>query len=333
MFPLLTGAEFDAFAADIKVNGLREKITLFEGKILDGRNRYRATFKAGIEPQFEEFKGDDPAAFVISRNIHRRHLTPKLKRDLIAKLLKATPEKSDREIGRITKTDNKTVAVVRAEQERREEIPHVSTRTDTKGRKQPATKRPTTATPKVTKAALAPAPKLAAATPEATKAAHAPKPAAAPPPARDDVGAALIEELRDEKCRLEIKCTRLEGEIKDRQDARKLKLAPDNSKNTLYCSFCGKNQRVVRRLVAGPTVFICNECVDVCVKVIAEQDSAAQSAEPAPTAPGTPPTESPLPGNDPGPIPECLLRKRQLQSPTKPPALAPAPSLSRTSQR
>jgi hypothetical protein len=137
MFPLLTGAEFDAFAADIKVNGLREKITLFEGKILDGRNRYRATFKAGIEPQFEEFKGDDPAAFVISRNIHRRHLTPKLKRDLIAKLLKATPEKSDREIGRITKTDNKTVAVVRAEQERREEIPHVSTRTDTKAASSP----------------------------------------------------------------------------------------------------------------------------------------------------------------------------------------------------
>jgi ClpX C4-type zinc finger protein len=40
----------------------------------------------------------------------------------------------------------------------------------------------------------------------------------------------------------------------------------------LYCSFCGKNQNQVARLIAGPTVFICNECVDVCNAVLAEPD-------------------------------------------------------------
>jgi hypothetical protein len=38
----------------------------------------------------------------------------------------------------------------------------------------------------------------------------------------------------------------------------------------LYCSFCGKNQNEVRRLIAGPTVFICDECVDLCNNIIAE---------------------------------------------------------------
>ena len=38
----------------------------------------------------------------------------------------------------------------------------------------------------------------------------------------------------------------------------------DSSKNTLYCSFCGKSQHEVRKLIAGPTVFICDECVVMC---------------------------------------------------------------------
>jgi hypothetical protein len=41
-----------------------------------------------------------------------------------------------------------------------------------------------------------------------------------------------------------------------------------DSKNTLYCSFCGKNQYEVRKLIAGPTVFICDECVDLCVSIV-----------------------------------------------------------------
>jgi ATP-dependent Clp protease ATP-binding subunit ClpX len=46
------------------------------------------------------------------------------------------------------------------------------------------------------------------------------------------------------------------------------KAGGSDSKNTLYCSFCGKNQHEVRKLIAGPTVFICNECVELCMDII-----------------------------------------------------------------
>jgi hypothetical protein len=82
----------------------------------------------------------DPYEFVISANIHRRHLTAEQKRELIAKLLKAKPEVSDRQIAKQVKVDHKTVATVRKGRELRGEIPHVEARTDTKGRKQPAKK-------------------------------------------------------------------------------------------------------------------------------------------------------------------------------------------------
>jgi len=41
--------------------------------------------------------------------------------------------------------------------------------------------------------------------------------------------------------------------------------------STLYCSFCGKSQHEVRKLIAGPTVFICNECVELCLDIIREE--------------------------------------------------------------
>ena len=43
-------------------------------------------------------------------------------------------------------------------------------------------------------------------------------------------------------------------------------------KKTLYCSFCGKSQHEVQKLVAGPTVFICNECIDLCSDIVHEQN-------------------------------------------------------------
>jgi ATP-dependent Clp protease ATP-binding subunit ClpX len=48
-----------------------------------------------------------------------------------------------------------------------------------------------------------------------------------------------------------------------------------DSKNTLYCSFCGKSQHEVRKLIAGPTVFICDECVELCMDIIREETKSA----------------------------------------------------------
>ncbi|GAB5445540.1 ATP-dependent Clp protease ATP-binding subunit ClpX [Gymnodinialimonas sp.] len=49
----------------------------------------------------------------------------------------------------------------------------------------------------------------------------------------------------------------------------------NDSKNTLYCSFCGKSQHEVRKLIAGPTVFICDECVELCMDIIREETKSA----------------------------------------------------------
>jgi ATP-dependent Clp protease ATP-binding subunit ClpX len=48
-----------------------------------------------------------------------------------------------------------------------------------------------------------------------------------------------------------------------------------DSKNTLYCSFCGKSQHEVRKLIAGPTVFICDECVELCMDIIREENKTS----------------------------------------------------------
>ena len=61
--------------------------------------------------------------------------------------------------------------------------------------------------------------------------------------------------------------------------------ASGDSKNTLYCSFCGKSQHEVRKLIAGPTVFICDECVELCMDIIREETKATglKTSEGVPT--------------------------------------------------
>ncbi|MEH0073449.1 MULTISPECIES: ATP-dependent Clp protease ATP-binding subunit ClpX [Pannonibacter] len=53
------------------------------------------------------------------------------------------------------------------------------------------------------------------------------------------------------------------------------KASGSDSKNTLYCSFCGKSQHEVRKLIAGPTVFICDECVELCMDIIREENKSS----------------------------------------------------------
>ena len=61
--------------------------------------------------------------------------------------------------------------------------------------------------------------------------------------------------------------------------------ASGDGKNTLYCSFCGKSQHEVRKLIAGPTVFICDECVELCMDIIREETKASglKTSEGVPT--------------------------------------------------
>ncbi len=76
LFPRMSGAEFEALKTDIVANRQRQPIIISDGMILDGGNRYRACIDAGIEPETQEFDGGSIVSFVLSANLHRRHLTP-----------------------------------------------------------------------------------------------------------------------------------------------------------------------------------------------------------------------------------------------------------------
>jgi hypothetical protein len=73
-FPMLGETEFETFKADIAANGLHEAIWICDGKILDGRNRYRACVELGITPLFRTYTGPSPVSFAWSQNGERRHL-------------------------------------------------------------------------------------------------------------------------------------------------------------------------------------------------------------------------------------------------------------------
>ena len=78
IFPLLEGAALDALSADIKARGLVEPVWLYEGQVLDGRNRVRACAVAGVPIRTREFTGtpNEAIAHVWSLNFSRRHLSP-----------------------------------------------------------------------------------------------------------------------------------------------------------------------------------------------------------------------------------------------------------------
>lgn len=77
IFPLMTGAEYDALVSDIAEHGLIEPVWLHpDGRIIDGRNRYRACCDLGLVPEYRTWAGDGSlVAFAVSLNLHRRHMT------------------------------------------------------------------------------------------------------------------------------------------------------------------------------------------------------------------------------------------------------------------
>lgn len=98
IFPVMGEAEFTELKADIDRNGVIESVTLYKGKILDGRNRQRACKDLGIELPHREYTGDDPFGYVISLNLHRRHLNES-QRAMIAARMATLPKgvRSDRQ--------------------------------------------------------------------------------------------------------------------------------------------------------------------------------------------------------------------------------------------
>ena len=76
LFPMMGEDEFASLVENIKAHGLRDKIWLYQGQVLDGRNRYLACEKASVMPQFQTFTGDEQQAIeaVLSWNLERRHL-------------------------------------------------------------------------------------------------------------------------------------------------------------------------------------------------------------------------------------------------------------------
>jgi ParB-like nuclease domain len=88
LFPMLEGDDLQALANDIRENGLHEPILVFEGEIIDGRNRYAACQLAGVEPRIADYKGlrSDIPARIISMNLQRRHLTTEQRAHIAAEI-------------------------------------------------------------------------------------------------------------------------------------------------------------------------------------------------------------------------------------------------------
>jgi len=98
IFPLMSAAEYRALVEDIRQHGQREPIVLYDGRILDGRNRWRACQELGVEPRFIDWNEDDgvPSVFVVSRNLHRRHLNEAQRAEIAARLATRKPGRPQR---------------------------------------------------------------------------------------------------------------------------------------------------------------------------------------------------------------------------------------------
>ena len=89
VFPIMSGREFDELVEDVRANGLREPVVVSGDQLIDGRNRIRACAAAGVVPEVRELpRGTDVASWVMSVNVHRRHLDAS-QRALLASRLSA----------------------------------------------------------------------------------------------------------------------------------------------------------------------------------------------------------------------------------------------------
>lgn len=137
--PSMDDRAFAELVADIKANGLKVPIVLFDGAILDGRHRAKACAILGIEPITTTFEGTERAAraLVHSMNVERRHLTPAQKREALMAELKRDPTRSDRQIAKATGFAPNTVTAARATLESTAQIAQLPATTGADGKVRP----------------------------------------------------------------------------------------------------------------------------------------------------------------------------------------------------
>ena len=141
LFPPMPEEQFSALKDDIRDNGLRNPIVLFENKILDGRHRYLACLRLGRQPVSVIYDGEDPLGFVISHNLNRRHLDESQRAMIAARLANmmgvGRPSKDIAPIGAISGSeaaDRMSVGrrnVVRAKKVLKEGTPELADAVDT----------------------------------------------------------------------------------------------------------------------------------------------------------------------------------------------------------
>jgi hypothetical protein len=166
LFPKMSGEDLDALAEDIKQRGLVTDIVVWKNgggiSLFDGRNRLDALDRIGFlrwsksnerlqcrMPPNWDFRDlrytyadttQDPYDLALSLNVHRRHLTGEQKREVIAKVLAARPERSNRQIGKQVGASPHTVGSVRAELESTGQIAQLKKTTGADGKDRPAHK-------------------------------------------------------------------------------------------------------------------------------------------------------------------------------------------------
>jgi DNA-binding Lrp family transcriptional regulator len=167
LFPRMSEVELAALGKDIKMNGLTSPIVLWSDgrspeRLLDGRSRLDAieiaigpveiaasSLTAGkdflaVNKVIVLDRSVDPYAYVISANIHRRHLSIEDKDGLIVKVLQADATKSNRQVAKMVKASHPHVAKVREQAEKTGDVETVTTSIDTKGRQQSTKRKPVT---------------------------------------------------------------------------------------------------------------------------------------------------------------------------------------------
>jgi hypothetical protein len=124
---MIEGTPMEELKANVREHGILEPIRIFQGMILDGRNRYfaaRAVGHAFTAKDFKEWNGTlaEAEAWVISTNFHRRQLTNAQKQEVIQKMIGKNPQLGDREVARLCGVSHSTVGAARERLSRSPEI-------------------------------------------------------------------------------------------------------------------------------------------------------------------------------------------------------------------